>query len=348
MEKTLYDISWKVLESEYRADSALSYSLLAKYEREGFDKLDTLFEHISTPSLILGSCVDTMITGGKEEFDKLFFVGDFPSVGDKERQIAESLFRYYGKSIPDMRDLATSAIITAAASFGFQPNWRDETRVRVLVERCAGYYSLLSQAQGRTLLNKTVYDKAINMVRALRESPSTSGYFAEDSPHSSIRRYYQLKFKATFNRVDYRCMADLLLVDYEKKEIIPCDLKTSGHPEWNFQESFLQWLYPIQARLYWRIIKANIDEDPYFKEFSLQNYRFIVVNKSTLTPLVWEFPLTKTEGTLIDDKGNKYRDPFVIGRELQCYLKDHPRVPEGIDLSGKNIISCLKQIDNIE
>lgn len=85
--------------------------------------------------------------------------------------------------------------------------------------------------------------------------------------------------------------------------------------------------------------------DPYFKDFELKDYRFIVVNKETLTPLVWEFPYTKTAGTLVDDKGNKYRDPLVIGKELRGYLDLKPRVPNGIQLDGVNMITCLHKED---
>ena len=47
MEENLKDlkrISWVCSEEEYRADPAYSYSILAKYNREGFNKLDSLFE----------------------------------------------------------------------------------------------------------------------------------------------------------------------------------------------------------------------------------------------------------------------------------------------------------------
>ena len=59
--KSLYDISWKVSEPVYRADPALSYSTLSRYEREGFNNLDKLFDRLETPSLTFGSCVDTLI-----------------------------------------------------------------------------------------------------------------------------------------------------------------------------------------------------------------------------------------------------------------------------------------------
>ena len=82
--------------------------------------------------------------------------------------------------------------------------------------------------------------------------------------------------------------------------------------------------------------------DPYFKDFKLENFKFIVINRKTLTPLVWEFPLTQSVGTLIDDKGNEYRDPFDIGTELQGYLNFRPTVPNGIDKERVNTITCLK------
>lgn len=341
--KELNEISWQVPESTYRADPALSYSTLSRFEREGFNNISHLFDHISSPALTEGSMVDCLITGSKEEFDELYQVADFPSIGDKEKSVADALYDKYHNFCTTFSDILSTNILEAANDVGFQKNWRDDTRVRVLTERIAPYYNLKVQAGSKTVVDRKTYDKVIAMVRALRNSPSTQGYFADNDPLSPIRRYYQLKFKARFEGVAYRCMADLLICDYEDKKIYPIDLKTSGHKEWDFQDSFKQWCYMIQARLYWRIIKANLMKNPYFKDFSLENYRFIVVNKDTLTPLVWEFPLTKSLGTLVDDKeGKEYRDPFKIGSELQGYLNLKPCVPNGIDMTGTNTIDCLK------
>lgn len=342
IEKELKDISWQVDEPTYRADSALSYSTLARYEREGFNKLDHLFDKISTQSLLEGSMVDCLITGSREEFDELYCVADFPSIGDKEQQVANMLYERYHDSCEMFSYIPSDAILAVINEVGWQKNWRDETRVRVISERTAMYYNLKTQAGSKTVVDRPTYDRVINMVQALKTSPATQGYFADNDPLSPIKRYYQLKFKARFEGVSYRCMMDLAVVDYEEKKIIPCDLKTSGHHEWDFQDSFLQWKYLVQSMLYWRILKANLMNDPYFKDFTLENYRFIVVNKESLTPLVWEFPLTKMMGTLVDKNGNEYRDPFEIGKELQSYLNFRPQVPKGIDKDGINIIDCLK------
>lgn len=343
IQKELNEISWNVSEKEYRASPELSYSVLARYEREGFNNIDHLFDHISTPSLVQGSMVDTLITGSVEEYESLFYIVDIPPLGDKETLIVKYLFNTYNDQYASLSLIPDEIILDIANVHSFQRNWKDTTRVKVIRERCTNYYNIMYYANGRTIVDRNTHNKVMQMVKALKESPATCGYFADNDDMSPIRRYYQLKFKATIRGVDYRNMADLLVVDYEDKKIIPIDLKTSGHHEWDFQESFDTWSYQIQARLYWLIIRLNLDKDPYFKDFTLENYRFIVVNKDSLTPLVWEFPLTTASGTLVDEDGKEYRDPLDIGAELRGYLNLKPRVPNNIDMNGINIITCLRK-----
>lgn len=339
--KELSTIAENWTEPEYRQQPELSYSTLATYERTGYNGLDHLFDKKESPSLLLGSIVDCCLTGGEDEFNSLYFVADFPVLGDKEQKITNYLFDQHSSQYDSFGNIPATYILEAANVFEFQKNWKDDTRVKVLSERCFQYYQLKYAAGDKTIVDMTTFEEAKAMVRALRESPATCGYFADNDELSPIRRYYQLKFKANLDGVGYRVMADLICVDYEKKKIFPIDLKTSSHAEWDFEDSFLQWSYMIQSRLYWRVIKANLEKDSYFKDFTLEDYRFIVVNKVTLMPLVWEFPLTKAIGTLIDDKGNEYRDPFVIGKELRGYLDCKPPVPNGINQYGVNIINCL-------
>ena len=141
----------------------------------------------------------------------------------------------------------------------------------------------------------------------------------------------------------------LIICDHKNKELILCDLKTSGHEEYSFASSFLTWNYSYQARLYARVIAENIKKDPYFKDFKLSNYRFIVVNKTTLNPLVWEFPLTHTVGDIKLETKKGYniilKDPEDIGKELSSYLSSRPRVPSGIDEFGtNNIIEWINKL----
>jgi hypothetical protein len=333
--KTLRDISWQVTEPEYRADPALSYSTLAKFAREGFNNLDSLFDRVETPSLTFGSAVDCLITSGQEEFDRHFMVAEFPALKDSVRSIINVLFENYSQNYRSLNEIPDSVIINQTVIDAYQLNWKPETRAKVIKEQGSEYYSLLYLAGDRTVIDTTLKEQIDNAVTALKSSPTTSVYFA-DNGFDSLFREYQLKFKATLDGVDYRCMADLLITNHDAKIVYPIDLKTSSHAEWDFYESFIQWRYDIQARLYWRIIRANMDKDPLFKDYKLADYTFIVVNKKTLTPLTWIFEDTQKTGTLVYGKNKQIelQDPFELGKQLSIYLSSRPPVPNGINIGS--------------
>lgn len=341
MKPNLYDISWKVDEPIYRGDPALSYSTLARFEREGFSKLDSLFTKVETSSLTFGSAVDALVTGGQQEFDNHFIVAEFPPIKEGVAKMAKELFTRYSSVHRTIEDIPDNLIIEVSEELGFQLNWKPETRARVIKEQASEYYTIMYAALGKTILDTETYNKVDAAVRALKDSEATRFYFAPNNPFDdTIQRFYQLKFKATFEGIDYRIMSDLVIVDHSKKTIQPIDLKTSGHPEWEFYKSFIQWSYSIQARLYWRVIQANIEKYDAFKGYKLLPYLFIVVNKNTLTPLVWGYGDTCRYGTLYYGKNKEIicRDPFDIGKVLHQYLEEHPDVPLGINKNDINSI----------
>lgn len=336
--KSLREISWDVPEEVYRADSALSYSTIAKFKRSGFNELKHLFDKIETPSLTFGSAVDSIITGGEEEFNSRFMVADFPPVPDSIITIVKCLFDTYHSNYRTLENIPDKEIIGVAFRFNYQNNWKPETRAKVIKEKGSAYYRLLYLSKDKTILDTTTNLDVRNTVEALRNSPATRWYFASDNPFENVERLYQLKFKAILNGIEYKCMADELLINHDNKTILPIDLKTSGKPEWDFYKSFIDWSYQLQARLYWRIIRDNLDRNPYFKDFKLLDYRFIVVNRRTLTPLVWECEFTQQKG-LIEFNGVIFEDPEDIGKELHTYLISNLSVPIGINLKEPNSLT---------
>lgn len=336
--KSFKDISWNVTEPEYRQHPALSYSTLARYEREGFNNLDKLFERVESPSLVFGSAVDTLITGSEDEFNEHFMVAQLDNPpSDTLVTITKKLFDTWKSEYTDIKDIPDDILGDTIKDIPWNNHWLLKTRAKKIKEDCAAYYKLLYLSENKTILNTYVYQDVINAVDKLKSADSTRFYFEQNNIFdNSIERFYQLKFKATFNNVDYRCMADEILVLHNYKTIVPIDLKTSYKPEWDFYKSFLEWRYDIQARLYWRIIRDNMDKDPYFKDFKLANYKFIVVNKKTLVPLVWEFENTQKIGDITTKDDLILRDPFVIGEELKEYLTNKPIVPKKIELIKPN------------
>lgn len=344
---SFYNISWAVTEDIYRADPSLSYSTLAKYERSGFNELNSLFDRIETPSLTFGSAVDCLITGSQEEFDDRFIVADFPTLSPSVHQIVKQLFSSYHDKYDKLEGISDNDVISLTEIVKFQPNWKPQTRAKVIKEQGNEFYRLLYLAKDKTLLDSQTYKDVLNTVDTLHTSESTKWYFQANSPFENVERLYQLKFKAKLNGIKYRCMADLIIINYEAKTVQPIDLKTSSKKEWDFYKSFVEFRYDVQARLYWRIIRTVMDNDDYFKDFELLPYKFIVVNRSTLTPLVWDFNLTNSIGSIrVGKEGQiELRDPCTIGEELNYYLNIRPKVPVGINITGTNdLTSWLDKI----
>lgn len=345
--KTLYDISWQVPESVYRKDPALSYSTLSKFERTGFNGLKNLFDKVETPSITFGQAVDSIITGGEEEFNERFIIAKFPEVKDSIVPIVKKLFSLYGEFVTDLNSINDENIIRVASEFNYQNNWKPETRARVIKESASEYYKLLHISQDKTIIDTETYQDVLNCVDALKNSDATKWYFQKDNPWDNIERFYQLKFKANIDGVDYRCMADEIICNHKSKHITLIDLKTSSKTEADFYKSFIEWKYSIQARLYFRIIEDNLKRDPYFRNFTISNYHFIVVNKYTLIPLIWEYEHTKAYGDLTYGRNKDIivRDPITIGKELYYYLNNSRKVPVGINEHGIN--SLIKYLDEM-
>lgn len=362
--KSLYDISWQVTEPEYRADPALSYSTLAKYERKGrFNALPTLFDKDTSPSLTFGSLVDCLLTGTKEEFNAQFLVAEFPKLSDALVLIANTLFARYGKVVDDVDEMFGEAHYYATVEempdnclsevgkkcdFWANDKWDNIRAKKIREGGISEYYKLLVLADGKEVINQKDVDDAYAAVEVLKTSDNTRFYFAPNNTEvDGIERLYQLKFKGEdpISHTKFRCMADLIVVDYNEKTIQPVDLKTSSHNEWEFYKSMVDWRYDLQARLYWRLIKQNIEQDEFFKDFTLLPYKFIVVNRVNLQPQVWDFTYTQAEGLLrmetIRNGVYLWRDPYVIGEELAYYLSNPEcKVPREMQKSN-NIVDYL-------
>lgn len=339
--KELKDIALPWTEEEYRADPALSYSTLATYERGGFYSLSTLFDKKESPSLLFGSVVDCILTDGESVFNERFAVMDY-NITEGGINVCKELANRYKEQYKEFKDIPEVLVSQTAQEVGFwkDPKWNSRRYKEVLNTGDVDiYYQILTNSD-KTVISPQLYVEAVSAVDALRTSEATKFYFEQDNPFDdSIKRYYQLKFKATLDGINYRAMLDLIWVDYKNKKIHLCDLKTSSKPEYKFPLSFLDWNYLIQSKLYTRIVQANIEKDEYFKDFTIEDFTFIVVNKDTLTPLAWRFTDFNIKGTFIYGKNKtELRDPEDIGKELHYYLTHDCKVPLDISMTEPNDI----------
>lgn len=375
--KSLKELALPITEQEYREDGCMHYSTLTTYERGGVHSIPTLGERKESSSLTFGSIVDCMITSTEEEFNDTYFIADFPDISDQITNIVKGLFNCYKDQYNSLTDIPDHIILATLDEVNYGKNWKPTTRLDKIRNGGTEYYSLLKYSENKTLISSEVYNEAILAVQALKEAKSTAYLFAPNNPYEpEVERLYQLKFRIYVKRLNmspipnydiisdnrpeinnellrkgyipYTIMADEILVLHKEKKIFPIDLKTSSHYEDEFFKSFIEWSYHDQARLYSLAIEAAIKQDDYFKDFTMMNYSFVVVNKKTLTPMVWRYSDTYKWGTLYYGKNKQIecRHPFEIGEELKWYLDNPSRtIPRELELDKPNdLIEYLNKL----
>lgn len=293
--KSLKELSWDCEESVYRTDPALSYSRLAQFFRQGPKALIST-EKIDTPALRFGSCVDTILTA-PEEFEDKFYVADIDKFSDTFRVMTEAIYSNH----PDLESI--SDVPNLLEYIGdWQPRWGEKAKIDAVVKGCSDYYTVLKYSKGMTVISPQEFQEAQQCVQTLFTHPFTYKIFECDEDEEI---FYQLKFKENISSINVkmRCMFDILKVNHKQKTIRPIDLKTTGSSEEKFEKSFLDWCYWIQGSSYPTILSESLIKDDYFKDFSLLPFQFLVINKSNLTPLLWEMDLEETYEFTITNYG---------------------------------------------
>ena len=338
--KLLSTLSLNISEEQYRDIPALSYSLISRYTNCGFNGLDTIFDKIESSSLTIGSAVDCLLTA-PNEFDERFMVCEFSEPPEKVKKAIDII--YENSQAKWLEEVNNSIIYEAMNMLEYRGNWSDVKRFETFMNEGKDYYRYLVVSEGKTILSQADYEKALNVADAFKGSKATKFYFEPNVEFADTQRFYQLKFKTKLkDDIDYKAMMDLILVDYYKKEITICDIKTTSGKEWDFVHSFLKYNYSYQARLYYRILLDAIKKDEVFKDFKIVGFKFLVANVDNPQPLVWDCRLYKSFGDLdYETKSGKtitLKEPEYVGAELKHYLEDKPKVPDEVSLEDENDI----------
>lgn len=204
--KSIVELSWNVDELTYRKDSAISYSILSRYSREGFRKLGSLFDKVESPALRFGSAVDTMLTDGIDAFKERFTVCEFPSLSEALIGIARDLFESYGSQYRSIDLIPDDDII--AHTISYQPTWGAEAKLRTIKSKCNDYYKLLAISADKEILSQKDYNDTVACVNELKNNPYTKYFFYVNPFDNRFEKVFQLKFKAKYNGISVRCMFD--------------------------------------------------------------------------------------------------------------------------------------------
>ena len=321
-------------EEEYHNYPAWSYSLIAKYAKDGFGAISRLHEKTPpTPSMEFGSLFDSVLTRGKATLNE-YAISDY-TPSDSVKRVMDTLL--VNTSVP-FDEIPKEEIENATIACSFYPKWGFDAKYKQIAEARA-YYE--ARREGKKVVAVKDWEDAIEMARIFREDPYLSTLFGTHSSRK-LEYIYQAQFLAKMwtpagKLVEIKIMPDLLVVNHEAKTIQPVDLKTSSMPAFDFAENFIKFRYDIQASLYTdvlEVIKNQIDD---YVDYTILEYIFTDISRTDKVPASYNYdPRSESQINGLSFGNYQYKNWKTLLDEILYYEETAAKVPSYIRTDGPN------------
>ena len=337
--KSLKDYSLNIPEEDYHSLPAWSYSVIAKYAKDGFSAIATLHDRTApTPSMEFGSLFDSIITRGRETLK--YYVVDDTSCPPADKAVFDYLLSE-GHTEP-FNEIHSDVLLFAMDVCSYYQNYRPETRLSK-IEKSSRYYDV--RRTGKKLVSKQDWDDAFEMATIFRHDEYLKTIFGTRNTYD-VEYLYQTQFQEEVlldsgKTVDVKIMPDLLVVNHKDKTIQPVDLKTSSMPAYDFAENFIKYRYDIQATLYSDILSLVIGKDPVLYTYTILPYLFTDISRSDKVPVTYVYDqtsLSQSDGLSFTSNGKeyKYKHWMTLLDEILDYEEKNAKVPDYISTTGPN------------
>jgi len=305
----LLDIS----EKEYHELPYISYSGIKNFISKGPEGLLPREFSVIRDAMDYGSLVDCLLLE-KERFKDEFYVNKVPYPTDSIREVMIAMY----EGLRNYRKVKPSVPVSDAHILQYTTDWdkriKDPTK-RLVKLKADGlpYYYALVEANDRIMISTEMYDKALHGVNNIKNHTRFKA-LVEVSPGVEI--YFQPKMLAAINGVTVKVMLDILVIDHNKKIVIPVDLKTGyQHNNW-FTTNFWKNKYLIQGALYREVVKKLLRQSE-LKDYVLYKFHFLYLSSKTNKPTVHVVPLELESAAF---NGYTHRDEVFKG--IYKYLEE--------------------------
>ena len=332
MKHSLADYSLNLPEEQYHSYPAWSYSVIAKYAREGFSSLSTLHERTApTPSMEFGSLFDSILTRGRKTLED-YAVVDF-DIPNAEKKVLDALATR--TNIPFL-EVSMTTFLEAADSVSYQMKLKPDTRYQK-VSQYSDYYENIRS--GKKIVSQKDWDDAMEMARIFRNDPYLKTIFGVKNT-DDVEFIYQAQFVFNYviegESVTVKFMPDLIIVNHTEKTIRIVDLKTSSMPAYEFADNFLKYRYDIQGELYTEGMKTIIHADEEYQDYTILPYLFTDISRTDKVPVTYEIDLSNGFSFTRGDKLYQYKDWKELLAEIIVYKANEAKVPDYIRTDGPN------------
>ncbi len=178
-------------------------------------------------------------------------------------------------------------LLTSAREAKWNSNWGDTAIFNNIVKEASDYYRAIVKAEGKRVISRTLYDRAITVVESIKTNPRTSAIYnntdvfdVHDTLDFTI--YYQKIIFFEIDEIKCKMMADRLVVFKNRETQKPIfavgqDYKTMSGNTLDFPNSAKAFRYDIQGAFYRTGISKAFDIPE-----SAVGFEFIV--ESTTSP----------------------------------------------------------------
>lgn len=235
----------------------------------------------------------------QEEFENKFALVPGKTPSDNIRKVMKSMVEFTHEQ--ELKNVRDHVILDALKKMNlYQSLKTDESRIaKVKVDDYDPYWKFLFN-ESKDVIDQDTYNRCQKQVDIIRSNKDVMDLFGNgevntgtdfelDSEERYVEKYLQcgLQGSEAFGLHGY---IDYYKVDRDNKQVIICDLKTTGKTISDFAETISFYNYWLQAAIYMKLVYSNVDEEVRDYEFI---FKFIVVDKYNQ---VYAFDVT--EGTM--------------------------------------------------
>lgn len=285
MERNLKKLLLRDKCEDYWAYNLINHSKVVDFENNGPCILTNPTKK-ENKGITFGSLLDTLVTDTKN-FNKLYAVVDDNIIPSEKVQLFfKAILQQTRHSLQEIPEEYLLQLVNDLDVF---PNCKKKETILNKINSYSEYYDICRTNTNRELVSRSTYESAVNCVDALVKSKMTSWIFDK-----KFEILYQIPiFSDLYGGT--KCKLDMLCVDDTNKKIYPFDLKFSSFPENQFvQQAFYKFKYYREAELYENILKDLLSYNG-FSDYEIEDFRFIVINDKTMTPIVYRFPIVYDE-----------------------------------------------------
>lgn len=336
--KSLKSYSLNIPEEDYHNLPAWSYSIIAKYAKNGFSAIATLHDKVTpTPEMEFGSLFDSILTKGKQTLE------DYVVLNLEVPEAEKKALNYIAAcSTEEFDNLTMEYIHDKCVECEYQKKWKAETHYDHLMP-FKDYYN--ARISGKKIVSKKDWDDAVEMAHIFRNDPYLSKLFGTKNT-DKIEYLYQCQFCVNYNLKDgmmvvVKIMPDLTVVNHDEKTIRLVDLKTSSNPAYSFPENFVKMRYDIQASEYTDVMYVVKNGIPEYQDYTILPYLFTDISRTDKVPVTFEYD-PKAESQLNglsfgnESRTYTYKNWETLLTEIISYEESNATVPFGIVTDGAN------------